>query len=164
MSLTFPLQTNRIRRDGPHEALGNSFGKVRSNFTKWHHGWDLAAPPNTPIQAVAPGKLVRRLSGVNGDGNCLVLEFDNPRYQNGLRASLGIANCEKLYALYAHLNHMSATGPVSQGQIIGSTGTSGNAIGEPPHLHFEILMENTLTHATPRVDPGELLGYALYQC
>jgi murein DD-endopeptidase MepM/ murein hydrolase activator NlpD len=70
----------------------------------------------------------------------------------------GIADLKTLYALYAHLSR------VVIGQVIGSTGISGNAVGEPPHLHFEILLKNELTHQTPRVDPGDVLGYGLSQC
>ncbi len=164
MRLRFPLQASTIRRDGPHEALGNSYGIVRNNMTKWHKGWDLAAQPNTPAYAVADGKIVQRLPDVFGYGNCIILEFENPKYNKNLRMSTGIANYEKIYALYAHLSQMGAVGPVAIGQLVGRTGISGNAAGEPPHLHFEILLENALTHITPRVDPGELFGYGLYQC
>jgi murein DD-endopeptidase MepM/ murein hydrolase activator NlpD len=164
MILRFPLDANTIRRDGPREALGNSYGKVRNDFAKWHKGWDLVAPLNTPAYAVASGKIVQRLPHVKGYGKCIILEFENPKYNNNLRMSIGLANYPKIYALYAHLDEMGPLGPISMGQVVGRTGDSGNAAGEPPHLHFEILLENALTHTTPRVDPGELFGYGLYQC
>jgi murein DD-endopeptidase MepM/ murein hydrolase activator NlpD len=164
--MTLPLVVNKIRSDGPREALGNSFGKVRNNSTKWHKGWDLSAEPNSPVFAVADGTVVQTHANVAGFGRCILLEIDNPKYKPGLKASVGIENYAKLYALYAHLSHFDVTkgDSVRHGEQIGKTGTSGNAGGEPPHLHFELLLENSLAKRTQRVDPGELLGYELYTC
>ncbi|RZF27280.1 M23 family metallopeptidase [Paraburkholderia sp. UYCP14C] len=164
--MTLPLVVNTIRSDGPHEALGNSFGKVRNNGTRWHKGWDLSAEPNSPVFAVADGTVVQVYANVSGFGRCILLELKNPKYKPGLNASIGIENYEKLYALYAHLSHVEVSkgDSVSETDRIGKTGMSGNAVGEPAHLHFELLLENSLATNAPRIDPGELLGYELYTC
>ncbi|MGF6367742.1 M23 family metallopeptidase [Paraburkholderia sp. MM5482-R1] len=164
--MTLPLVVNKIRSDGPHEALGNSFGKVRNSGTKWHKGWDLSAESNSPVFAVADGSVVQIHTNVSGFGRCILLEFHNPKYKPGLIASVGIENYEKLYALYAHLSQfeVSEGDSVRDGEEIGKTGTSGNAGGEPAHLHFELLLENSLAKSARRIDPGDLLGYELYTC
>jgi len=42
---------------------------------------------------------------------------------------------------YAHLNELKTSSLyfVNQNSIIGTVGTSGNAAGKPPHLHYSIL-------------------------
>jgi murein DD-endopeptidase MepM/ murein hydrolase activator NlpD len=163
--MTLPLVVNRIRADGPREALGNSFGKVRNQGTKWHKGWDLSAEPNSAVYAVSDGKVVQSHSNVNGYGRCILLEIDNPRFKKNLNQSVGMENLDKLYVLYAHLSHTDiSSGKVAKGDQIGKTGISGNAGGEPPHLHIEVLLANSLSRTTPRIDPGEILGYELYNC
>jgi murein DD-endopeptidase MepM/ murein hydrolase activator NlpD len=161
-----PLLINKIRTDGPNEARGNSFGKVRNHGATWHRGWDFDAPVGTPVVAVAPGTVIHAYPHVNGYGRCLVLRFKNPRYQAGLKQSVGIENYKFLYALYAHLSKtdIGEKSEVEAGAQLGLTGSDGNASNEPPHLHFEVLLEDTLTKATPRVDPGELFGYTFYAC
>lgn len=161
-----PLLLNRIRADGPHEALGNSYGRLRNGGTRWHRGWDLEAPVGTPVVAVADGTVVDVHPHVKGYGRALVLKFRNPRFRAGLKQSVGIENFEFLYAVYAHLGKadVATSAEVKAGQQLGLTGSGGNAVNEPPHLHFEVMLGRRLTPATPRVDPGELFGYALYAC
>jgi len=44
---------------------------------------------------------------------------------------------------YAHLKEISTRAGclVSQGEIIGTVGTTGNAAGKPPHLHYAIITQ-----------------------
>lgn len=147
--LAWPLQRNIIRR----QVRNNTFGKVRTNNTQDHQGWDLYALPMTPCYAIADGKIVEvRDSGRAGYGRHIVLEF-----KHGER---------KLYAAYCHLSVVLVQKgeTVARSQAIACTGNTGNAstmTGEDQHLHFEIR-----TSALPpggmagRVDPASLYGRA----
>lgn len=85
---------------------------------------DIASSIGTPVYAAADGKvIVAKTSGWNGGyGNYIVIE-----HSNGMQT------------LYAHLSsvEISAGSKVSQGDLIGKMGSSGNSTGS--HLHFEIL-------------------------
>ncbi len=169
--MTLPLLINKIRTDGPRGAIGNSFGLVRKEFVngtltpKWHRGWDLEAPPNTQVFAIADGIVVATLANVPGYGNTSLLRIRNPKYDPALEQSVGIANYPELYVLYAHLSSFERReGDVRRGMPIARTGVSGNAAGEVPHLHIELLADSRIHHTTLRFDPGELLGYELYTC
>jgi murein DD-endopeptidase MepM/ murein hydrolase activator NlpD len=88
-----------------------------------HKGIDIFAPQGTDIVASAGGIVIA--AGHNKLGGNYV-------------AVLG-AKWRVTY--YAHLDEIK-TKPlrwVKQGQVIGSVGTSGNAKGKQPHLHFAIV-------------------------
>ena len=89
-----------------------------------HEGIDIFAAAGTPIVAVADGSLYN--VGYNGLG--------------GWRLWLRDGNGTTYY-----LAHMTSYAPaaregasVSRGTVIGYVGTSGDAQGASPHLHFEI--------------------------
>jgi murein DD-endopeptidase MepM/ murein hydrolase activator NlpD len=104
-------------------SFGDDFGAARA-FTGWHHGNDIFAPLGAPVLAVTDGTLF--LVGWNDvGGNRLWLRDDQGN--------------EFYYA------HLSAFAPVAQegarvraGDVVGFVGTTGDAVGTPPHLHFEI--------------------------
>jgi murein DD-endopeptidase MepM/ murein hydrolase activator NlpD len=92
--------------------------------TGWHHGNDIFAPFGAPVLAVADGELF--LVGWNTIGGNRLWLRDNQ-------------GNEFYYA------HLSAFSPLAQngarvraGDVVGFVGTSGDALGTPPHLHFEI--------------------------
>ena len=100
----------------------DSFGAPRT--TTWHHGVDIFAPLGAPVLAVADGTLFN--VGWNDVGG------------NRLWVRDGAGN-EFYYA------HLSAYSPLARegaavraGDVIGFVGTTGDAVGTPPHLHFEI--------------------------
>jgi murein DD-endopeptidase MepM/ murein hydrolase activator NlpD len=108
---------------GSDAAFANDFQAARAT-TGWHHGNDIFAPLGTPVLAVADGELF--LVGVNAiGGNRLWLRDDsgNEFYYAHLSA-------------YTPLAHNGAR--VKAGDVIGFVGTTGDALGTPPHLHFEI--------------------------
>jgi murein DD-endopeptidase MepM/ murein hydrolase activator NlpD len=103
-------------------TLTDSFGAPRT--TTWHHGVDIFARLGAPVLAVADGTLFN--VGWNDVGG------------NRLWVRDGAGN--EFY--YAHLSAYSSLAiegaEVKAGDVIGFVGTTGDAAGTPPHLHFEI--------------------------
>ncbi len=97
-------------------------------FSEQHQGVDIMAPLGSPVVAVESGKAWSSIEPKGG--NVAYLEGDSgARY------------------FYGHLQQwvlplISATTSkplrVGAGAALGSVGTSGNAAGRPPHLHFQI--------------------------
>jgi S-layer homology domain/Peptidase family M23 len=134
--ILFPLQKRVSWED--------TWGAARSGHT--HEGNDLLVPKMTPLLAVVPGaldwlNLTGKLSSYNGlpyynillrgdDGNdyfYIHLNNDTPGTDDGLG---GVAN--------AYAPGLTNGTHVTQGQVIGYSGDSGNAEDTSPHLHFEI--------------------------
>ena len=88
-----------------------------------HKGIDIFAAKGTPVVASSAGVVV--FCGRIGLGGNVVLVLSS-RW--------------RLF-YYAHLDETraAALGYVSRGEAIGTVGTSGNAAGKPPHLHFSIV-------------------------
>ena len=99
------------------------FGAPRDAGRRSHHGVDLFAPRGTPVVAAAPG-VVRRVGQTELGGN--VVWLLDPRREQSL--------------YYAHLDRqlVSAGDVVQVGDTLGLVGTTGNARGTPPHLHFGV--------------------------
>jgi murein DD-endopeptidase MepM/ murein hydrolase activator NlpD len=104
-------------------AFVDTFGAARAT-TGWHHGEDIFAPLGAPVLAVADGTLFQ--VGWNDVG--------------GNRLWLRDSSGNEFY--YAHLSAFSPLAvegrPVRAGEVVGFVGTTGDADGTPPHLHFEI--------------------------
>lgn len=148
-SLAFPV-------DGRGDAsVGSVFGDPRDGGSRPHHGIDVFAPRGTPVVAAAEG-VVRSVETTRIGGRVVWL-WDRRQ---------GVS----LY--YAHLDsQMVARGAsVQVGDTLGTVGTTGNARGTPPHLHFGIYRRGRgpvdpypfvrvarADPATVRVD-GEALG------
>lgn len=100
----------------------NSFWYYPWGLSGVHKGIDIFAPHGTPVRATTGGIVL--YSGRNGIGGNVV-------YMLG-------ANWRFHY--YAHLDRtmVPAFMPVAAGRLIGTVGTSGNAQGKQPHLHYTI--------------------------
>lgn len=104
-------------------------GRLTSSFgMRWgrmHNGMDIANRHNTPIGATKPGTVVAAYYNRAGYGNLIILDHGN-----------GVET------YYAHLNKINVNvgQQVSQGEVIGLMGSTGNATGS--HLHFEIRLSN----------------------
>jgi murein DD-endopeptidase MepM/ murein hydrolase activator NlpD len=136
------------------------FGQVRSGGHRAHQGWDLSAPPGTPVWAITYGKCVHvqltdhanPYDGGGSYGRHVVLEFVQP--------ILKIT----YYAFYAHLQSVvvSAGMIVEEGACLGFTGRSGKEARKLPidqaHLHFEIrTIPATGKGLGHHLDPAEFL-------
>lgn len=100
--------------------ISSRFGARSSIRSSAHTGLDIATSTGTPIAAAASGTVT--FSGYKGSyGNMIVIS-----HGNGVQTYYG--HCSKLY--------VSAGAQVSQGEIIGAVGSTGNSTG--PHLHLEV--------------------------
>jgi len=100
----------------------DSWGFPRSGG-RWHQGADIFSPRSTPIVAVEDGVLFPTTNRLGG----LVVYLD------------GASGNRYYYAHLAALAEKSQQGAhVQAGEVIGFVGTSGNAAGTPPHVHFEV--------------------------
>ena len=104
-----------------------------------HKGVDIGTPMGTPILAAKNGT-VTWSSWKGGYGECIIINH-------------GKGNS----TLYGHLSgyNVKMGDTVTQGQVIGYSGSTGNSTG--PHLHFGIMENNTW------VDPlNYLTGWQYY--
>lgn len=99
---------------GNHVLSGN-------DYWSGHLGIDIAAGDGAGIFAADSGVVVFAGWATGGYGNMVMIDHGNG-YQT----------------LYAHMSHVSVRcgSSVSQGQTIGSAGSTGNSTGA--HLHFEV--------------------------
>jgi len=116
-SLTFPVRGKNA------QAIQSFFGAPRERGRRSHHGVDIFAARGTETVAATAGFVA--FVGVNRLGGNVVFLRD--------------ATYDYFY-YYAHLQDASvSTGQwVEAGDPIGRVGTSGNARGGSPHLHFGI--------------------------
>ena len=98
----------------------DDFGAPRGGGRR-HEGIDMLAPRGTPVVASTNGVFVRH---------------DQPR--GGL--AFYLRGDDGLTYYGAHLaTFVRGDGRVRIGEIIGTVGDTGNAVGGPTHLHFEII-------------------------
>ena len=114
----------RVPIDGVDvESFKGGFAELRGE--RQHEGVDIVVPRGTPIHAVEDGTIAKLFFSRFGGITIYQFEVDG-----------------RLCFYYAHLQRY-ADGlhdgqHVSQGEVIGYVGTSGNAPPGTPHLHFEI--------------------------
>jgi murein DD-endopeptidase MepM/ murein hydrolase activator NlpD len=99
----------------------NDYGITKPSG-RFHNGVDLYAARGTPVVAPVSG-YVEQLEGVRA----------------GLQVTLSGADGHSYIS--THLDSFGASGQVQAGEVIGTVGSSGNARGTPPHLHFEIHLD-----------------------
>lgn len=115
-------------RPSVHQGDG-AFGTYRrkpDGGAGWHHGVDITAPIGTPVYSTEGGRVIR------ADG----------RDRRGYGQQVEVQGAGGRTERYGHLSQFGVNlgERVSQGQLIGYTGVSGNPPKEgAPHLHFEVL-------------------------
>lgn len=102
-------------------SFSDTWGAPRSGG-RTHEGVDMIAARGTPLAAIYDGRIRRISTGTLG-GKSLWIRADNG---------------DEFY--YAHLDdyaNISVGQRVSEGEIVGYNGSTGNAPSWLPHLHFE---------------------------
>jgi peptidoglycan LD-endopeptidase LytH len=142
-----PLRQMEIRFDGVQNVgglrtvNGARFGMTRNGGTRPHQGVDLYALPGTPVFAIADGKIDRVRLNDRDYGQDILLQFRPVSAWLTHLASVGAVDRDGiLYAEYAHLASVSVRPGESvwRGQLLGTSGVTGNADQRYPHLHFEL--------------------------
>lgn len=110
------------------------FDEPRTN--RLHKGIDIGVPKGTSVKAPANGKVV--FSGIQGGyGNLVIL--DN-----------GTIDGKKITSYYGHLSKILVNDrqEISQGQVIGLSGNTGNSYGKNGgyHLHFGVKENGTFVN------------------
>ena len=95
----------------------NDWGYPRDGGTRFHEGNDLFTEYGAPIRAPVSGTVKFKTGALGG------LQFN-------LKGADGVEY------VGSHLSAKETDGKVSAGDVIGYVGTSGNAQGTHPHLHF----------------------------
>jgi murein DD-endopeptidase MepM/ murein hydrolase activator NlpD len=123
--LASPLAFSRVT-----SGFGGRIHPIAKQF-RMHNGIDYAAPTGTPIRTIGDG--VVTFSGV----------------QRGYGNVVEIMHRDGKSTLYAHMHEIGVRKGqhVSQGQLIGTVGSTGWSTG--PHLHFEFRIHGV--HHDPRL-------------
>src|SRR5262249_20725423 len=107
------------------ETWKGGFAERRGGGSRGHEAGDILSPRNTPVHAVASGTIAKIFESKAGGHT--VYQFDAEG---------------RLCYYYAHLERYADAlregQAVSQGDVIGYVGTSGNAPANAPHLHFAV--------------------------
>lgn len=116
-NLSMPL------KDVKKREVANTWGATRGEGRS-HEGQDIFAPRGTPILSATSGYVVK-VGKDNLGGNTVSVVGDGGR---------------KYY--YAHLDayarNLEVGDFVTRQTVLGYVGTTGNADGTPPHLHFGV--------------------------
>jgi murein DD-endopeptidase MepM/ murein hydrolase activator NlpD len=150
--LLLPFRLAKLQIQPPDEALampvrGATLRSVRDTWhaarpgDRRHEGQDIFAPRGTPVVSSTRGVVTR--VGENTLGGKVVF----------------VAGAGARSYYYAHLDawaeSLSAGDWVEPGTVLGYTGTTGNARGTPPHLHFGVY------GAGGAIDPYPMLAAGL---
>lgn len=115
---TIPVNCPVTQEYGNDPAYYSQFNLILRNGSRGHEGKDFGCPPGTPVHAATNG-VIRYADWLGNYGYYI-----------------GLQNYDGSGTGYAHLSSFAvAVGQtVTEGQIIGYTGNTGNSSG--PHLHF----------------------------
>jgi murein DD-endopeptidase MepM/ murein hydrolase activator NlpD len=128
-----PSSHLRLPIDGANiESFKGGFAEKRGS-DRPHEAVDMLAPRNTPVHAVENGTIAKLFT--SKAGGLTIYQFDPSGH---------------FCYYYAHLaryaDGLKDGQAVSQGDIIGYVGTSGNAPANTPHLHFAVFELNADKH------------------
>lgn len=127
-------------------AVRDSFGAARAG-DRTHQGIDIFAPRGTPVISTTRGIVTR--VGENSLGGTVVWV-------------LGPAGDRHYYAHLGSVADIRSGQRIDAGAVLGTVGTTGNARGTPPHLHYGIYRTSgainpfPLLSGQPEVQPGRV--------
>lgn len=105
--------------------LFDTYAEPRGDGSRSHEALDIPAPMGTPVRSAADGRLLRLHESDTG----------------GLMVYAADAS-DRFIFMYGHLDRyaegLEERQALTQGEIIGYVGTTGNAPPGTPHLHFSI--------------------------
>lgn len=134
-ALAMPVQGVRPR------SVADTWGAPRDRGARRHQGQDIFARRGTPVLAATQGYVLRVAEHGRGGKVVWVLGTGGRRYY------------------YAHLDAHAATlsvgDRVEPGTVLGTVGTTGNARGTPPHLHFGVYGPGGAIDPLPLLHAGE---------
>lgn len=108
------------------DQLTDTFSDSRGGGSRLHEALDIMAPRGTPVVAAAAGT-VEKLFHSDAGGNTIYVRSPD-------RTTIHY---------YAHLDRyadgLHEGQIVTQGQVLGAVGSTGDANPHAPHLHFEIM-------------------------
>ena len=110
--------------------LKNDWGFPRGGGTRYHEGNDLFVTRGAPVQAPVAGTVTYK-TGTIGGKQFTLDGVDGIRY------------------IGTHMDAFGREGTVAAGDVIGYVGTSGNAVGTSPHLHFGMYLDGTPVNPYP---------------
>lgn len=122
-------------------ALRNSWHAPRDAGARRHEGLDIFAPRGRPVRATTEG---------------IVLNVGTNRLGGNVVWVLGPGGQRHYYA------HLDRFGDVRRGQrvfagnVLGYVGTTGNARGTPPHLHYGIYTSRGAINPYPLLTARDL--------
>jgi len=101
--------------------FSDTWGQPRSGGRS-HQGVDMMAAAGTPLAAIYSGTVSLKINSLGG---------------NTIWLTSGSGDLYYYAHLQSYASGLSSGQSVSEGQIIGTVGSSGNASAAYPHLHFE---------------------------
>ena len=129
--ISMPIRGVRVKQ------IANAWQAPRSG-ERIHQGQDIFAPRGTPVYSATEGYVVK--VGENSLGGNIV-------------SVIGAGGRVYYYAhLDKHSENLAVGDYVTPETVLGTVGTTGNAQGTPPHLHFGVYT------AAGAIDPLSLLA------
>jgi RHS repeat-associated protein len=157
-----PLPTMQVRQN---RASNLGPGNVRTNGTRAHHGHDLRAAVGTNVASSMAGIVVSSYNSGSYGNTVVVKTNTHPEAQPNFVGPIGSKGTQEqnVYTQYSHLQqrNVNVGDNVTMGQVLGTSGQTGNASGQPAaeaHLHIqvgtELATEGGSITATSTVSPN----------